>query len=350
MFGFLNPSDYSNDYRAVYSRCCQHQRLHFGLLSLPYLSYEAIFLYLFWMDATSKDVAFLPAQKCCRLRKISDNIPTDETLVGEFCSAFSILLAGTKIEDDIRDKPSIRARFLHRILEDRLSYGRQYFEDLSPGFIPAIEALIAAHLELENKDALCTMEEYTLPTAKAFGLAFGLFAKLPSMGSQEAVLHELGFKIGAALIAFDCASDWHRDQEHLEFNPLENWQEVKNAVAYARRSLREAERTCRELFGESRTVDLLKSVRHSIIVEDETTSSSSHRFSPLTRIAAFGGLSSVLVGSSDSDSDCGAACCAIICCAIAASACKGQVIGTSSVETGPCGGKKVVHRKPAPCD
>ena len=45
MFGFLNPRPHSWAYRRAYARLCQHQRRAYGLLSLPFHSYEAVFLY-----------------------------------------------------------------------------------------------------------------------------------------------------------------------------------------------------------------------------------------------------------------------------------------------------------------
>ena len=45
MFGFMNPGAQTLEYRSIYSRLCQHQRQHYGLLSMPFHSYEAVFLY-----------------------------------------------------------------------------------------------------------------------------------------------------------------------------------------------------------------------------------------------------------------------------------------------------------------
>ena len=103
MFGFLNPGRHDLAYRRVYARCCQHHHLNYGLLSLPFLSYESIFLYLCARDAASATPFPLPNQVCCRLRTCRTLRDAPDGEIGRFCSAFSLILAATKFQDDIRD-------------------------------------------------------------------------------------------------------------------------------------------------------------------------------------------------------------------------------------------------------
>jgi Family of unknown function (DUF5685) len=101
VFGFLNPATHSDAYRAAYSRCCQHQRVQHGLRSLPFLSYEAIFVYLFWRDVVANKAPILANQRCCRLKPLEKAERQPDFEIGQFCGGLSMLLATTKIEDDL---------------------------------------------------------------------------------------------------------------------------------------------------------------------------------------------------------------------------------------------------------
>ena len=60
MFGFLRPRPQSDDYRRAYARLCVHQRQRLGLRSLPFHSYEAVFLYQLALDAGAVAPECLP--------------------------------------------------------------------------------------------------------------------------------------------------------------------------------------------------------------------------------------------------------------------------------------------------
>ena len=264
MFGFLSPLVNTKDYRAVYSRCCQHQRLQTGLLSLPFLSYESIFLYLYWLDATGHDAAMLPAQTCCRLRKLPDVEGLADAEIGAFCSALAMVLAQTKLDDDIRDQSSLPGRIIKGILHKQFGQGQKYFRNLAPDFAETIAATIEAHLVLEHNQCVMPIQEYCKPTAEAFGYIFSLLARLPYLSGEENTLRRIGEQIGAALIAFDCVADWRRDQERGDFNPLAE-HDIEPALAFSVQSLQQARSLCEQRFGhDSGTVKLLQGVEQSL--------------------------------------------------------------------------------------
>jgi hypothetical protein len=102
MFGFLNPRTCDLAYRSLYARCCQHQRAHFGLLSLPYLSYESTFLYALGLDLGAAGAFEPPSVQCCKLSRRGMDDPPDANL-GRFVAAVGALLASVKLDDDARD-------------------------------------------------------------------------------------------------------------------------------------------------------------------------------------------------------------------------------------------------------
>src|SRR4051812_9216144 len=120
MFGFLNPRPHSAEFRRCYARVCQHQRQEYGALALAFHSYEAVFLYQCAVAAGAVDVRRLPNVRCCRLRSRGWEPNDQDSAVGRFCSAVALLLAGIKLEDDIRDNGSLTARLLRGLLRPSL--------------------------------------------------------------------------------------------------------------------------------------------------------------------------------------------------------------------------------------
>ena len=60
MFGYLNPRQHAADYRRAYARLSQHQRRAYGPRSLPFHSYEPVFLYLCALDCGGFPAAVMP--------------------------------------------------------------------------------------------------------------------------------------------------------------------------------------------------------------------------------------------------------------------------------------------------
>jgi hypothetical protein len=106
------------------------------------------------------------------------------------------------------------------------------------------------------------MEAYTEPTSFAFGYVFGLLARLPGLAAQQETLVTVGRRLGAALLAFDCAVDWRRDRRRGEFNPLPDEAAVPAALHFAQERLAEAEVWLVRAFGPTaHTVATLRAVR-----------------------------------------------------------------------------------------
>ena len=262
MFGFLNPRPHRREYRRVYARLCQAQQLHYGFWALPFHSYEAVFLYQCAIDAGAVNVDQIPWKTCCKLMARGSLRKESDAAVGRFCSSLAMLLTSIKLEDDIRDSGSIAARITRWILRKRLSKACRYFQDLDPRFQKNVAQLLENHHRLEVHHQQISLEEYVEPTAQAFGYVFGLIARLPKLDSHRDTFIQLGQKLGAAIIAFDCAADWHRDRRRGEFNPLPDENAVEDAHLLSAHFLEEASNIARMAFGEeSQAAKTLDSVR-----------------------------------------------------------------------------------------
>jgi Family of unknown function (DUF5685) len=265
MFGFLNPRPHSADYRRAYARLCQHQRRQYSLFSLPFHSYEAVFLYQFALDAGAFNACAMPNVRCCRLASPASLVNAPDVAYGRFSSSVAVLLASIKLQDDILDHKGLLARVVRWVLRRQIAKAEAYFATLDPRFAANVRALIADHHVLERRGGTIPLDEYVVPTANAFGYVFGLQANLPGLADHRDRLIRIGRSVGASLIAFDCAVDWKRDRRRGEFNPLPD---EASAIAALERSadwLHEAEVETVAAFGtDARTTQTLRTVRDRI--------------------------------------------------------------------------------------
>jgi len=267
MFGLLNlgvQGAQDDAYRRVYCRCCQHLNQNYGRLSLLFHSYESVFLYSFCIDAGMLTTGSLPAQRCCRLRR-GRPLRGDNAEVGRFCSSASLLVASIKLEDDIRDVGSPKFRLFHRMLRSKFEKTFTYLSYLDNDVRAKIHNCVEEHMAFEAAGEGVPIRDYCRPTARAFSYIFGLMAELPGLHPRRSFLESVGELIGSAIVAFDCAVDWNRDQRTNEFNPLKTRADVQESAEYSRNCLLRAGHLCRSLFGDDLlTVRILSSTSERI--------------------------------------------------------------------------------------
>lgn len=246
MFGFLNPRPHSLEYRRAYARLCQHQRQFFGITSLPFHSFEAVFLYQLAADLQYFPKALMPYVRCCKLQRPSNLHLAADSAVGQCCSAFGMLLASIKLDDDVNDSQGFLKRVSRRLirwkLRKEITQANQFFERLDPRFSRNVEQLIRDHHQQERHDVVIDIADYVQPTGHAFAYAFSQLATVMNSPTHVPILSTIGKHVGSALIAYDCAVDWHRDRAANEFNPLPDEVAVEEAIAFSLANLRAAER------------------------------------------------------------------------------------------------------------
>lgn len=229
MFGFLSPRPHSAEYRRYYARLCVHQRRWYGVRSLAFHSYEAVFLYQLLGDAAAYPKAVLPNQRCCKLARKGDVGRDGDAAAGKFAASFAVLLAGIKLDDDVRDSRSLPARGVKVILRGAIRQANEYLTRLDPEFPAKVRGIVADHHAIETPAKRQSLPEYAAPTASGFGYLFALAAPL----HLKEAFREIGGRVGEAVVAYDAAVDWSRDRRRGEFNPLQNEEEVRDAVAFA---------------------------------------------------------------------------------------------------------------------
>ncbi len=230
MFGFLAPRQKIPKWRQSYARVCQYQRLLFGVTSLPFLSYEATFLYQLGIDFELIPALAECAPPCCRLRRIVKDDVRQDMSAAMFASAFGMMLAGVKLEDDVNDSGRWFNRLAKWKYRKAVATSHQLLDGLSDGLPARIRSAIEEHANLEASGC-DDLEAYCQPTANGFGEVFRSFAA--ALGKKDdgiaRVFANLGRHLGVAIIAWDCAVDFQKDLVKGEYNPLADDEDVRRS-------------------------------------------------------------------------------------------------------------------------
>lgn len=238
MFGFLRPAKRIHEWRQSYARICQTQRRMFGLTSLPFLNYEATFLYQLTVDADLIPRLSDDAPECCRLRRLRNFEQQPDRQVAEFCAAFGMLLAGIKLQDDADDHQRWHNRLALWKYSKQVRKARQHLQSVCPHMLDQVQEILEAHRQTEQAGHYPSIEDYSRPTGDGFALVFRTLAS--TIGGTVEQFEFQGRCIGQAIVSWDCAVDFERDRIYGEFNPLRNVTDVANSLMFCQLQLARA--------------------------------------------------------------------------------------------------------------
>jgi len=236
----------------AYRRCCQFQHIEYGVPSLAFLSYEAVFLYQLGLDfglvqstESVREPASLVNRRCCRLQASRRMLGDPDAPLALYATSFGVLLGKIKMDDDIRDGGRKSARLVNFALRKSHRRCLGFFQELDPGFQQRVTAIVDQHHQLETPGVNHPIDHYATPTAEAFGYLFELMTVAAEMsGRARQGIRDLakfvGQQVGRAVIAFDCAVDFKRDQKSGDFNPLPNEDYIDQSLGYSARCLSSA--------------------------------------------------------------------------------------------------------------
>jgi hypothetical protein len=249
MFGLMKPPVENLAYRSAYSRCCQFQRKFYGLISLPLLSYDAVFLYLCCADAGLVPESVIVQQKCCRMRSGLRLHSAPDVHVGRFCGALSLLMVDTKLNDDVRDKGSWMARIGKFLLQNSIAKAVRYVSQLNSSFHSLFEAWTATQIAVESDRTKLNLSEFVAPTARGVASVVTMMPGSAERPGFQDYLWDVGHHLGTAIVAADCALDWRDDLITGECNPVRSEMEATNAARLALTHLRQTVEATDRFFG-----------------------------------------------------------------------------------------------------
>lgn len=251
MFGFLTP-DYSDRqvlrrYRQIYASFCSYHRSRFGLAASALLSYEAIFLLQLAVESGACQPPSPCTPTCCRLRSDPTNRWGIDRELADYCSAFGVLLAKIKIEDDLQDRggwlPYLSSKVLKRAFHD----ATVHLERAVPGLSAKVEMIVRQHGEVEARDWAADIEQYAEKTREGFAMLFEGFARSNvRLKFKQADLSAIGAAIGNAIIAVDCCEDLAMDRRTGQYNPITSPAEFGAARLFALQNIVDAGFRCAE--------------------------------------------------------------------------------------------------------
>lgn len=271
MFGFLKPRCGDIAYRQIYAKFCAGFHETFGRITSPLLSYEANFLYALAIETGICGGPGNSAPKCCRLRRDSQHRSEKELRILQYCGAVGLLLVDVKLEDDIRDSRSLRARLAKWLLRNKLTQSRGILDSVGPTLRSRISDQIETHIALERAAGQVPLEIYAQPTAAAFGEIFAVFGEAftgkHEVGNVKGELNQerrldwrlVGSLLGRGILLADVLFDWREDQRSRNFTPLRNREMAEQCKILATKSFADAMAACQSLSDDSvvlRTLDI----------------------------------------------------------------------------------------------
>jgi len=239
MFGFLAPQRRILKWRQAYARICQFQRRLYGLTSLPFLSYEATFLYRLAIDFKLLPELPQSAAQCCRLKRLRDAEVSPDFQAASFAATFGVVLAGIKLQDDVQDSGRWFNRLLLAKYQRQIREAHRFMARTAPGLEVEMASSLKQHAEMESsirdRQMSLSLGEYSQPTARGFGAVFEAFATLLRPDDREKIdqFRDIGECVGRAIIGWDCAVDFEQDRIKGQFNPLKSEDDVPSAFEFA---------------------------------------------------------------------------------------------------------------------
>lgn len=223
MFGFMSPffPKLGFDERRLLQiyQCglCKALSMEYGLWTRIFVSYEGILLYLL-ADAQRQEIPITYLQRC-PLKPMKKVETAWSTQAARFAAAISLLSITTKLEDDVHDERALPSKIISLLLRRKVAIAERSLENL--GFRPRIfNQMLLSQFELEHGLQAGSLENFAHPTALLLAKIFAFTCYLSSDTKNEAVLSNLGYRVGRVIYLLDSLADFRGDMRNNCFNAL----------------------------------------------------------------------------------------------------------------------------------
>lgn len=187
------------DYRSVYCGLCHALGRRYGLFSRLMLSFDTAFL----LTLLERDSSVCKMRRCPL--KPFDKCNCVYGQNADYCADVTVLLFCLKLQDDIDDDGSLRAKILSKLFSKQFKKAKAARPDLADKIKMQLEKLRRAEERNEQNPDI---------PANIFGqLLADVFAK-------DTALTRVGFLLGRFIYLADAACDFKSDLKHGRYNPL----------------------------------------------------------------------------------------------------------------------------------
>jgi hypothetical protein len=232
LFGFLNlcanctNNTYRNVARAHYCGLCNTLGSRYGLLSRWFTNYDASFYSLLYSAQTNREIE----TQYCPLKFQKTEALSNEGLI--YGGAISMLMAKTKIEDNIKDSKTASSRVLRAFIDKKMPavYKDLKKHGLDTGYI-ASQIRLQETLENEESSSLFDLSN---PTENVVARIVSHTATLSGKNQNIELLRDLGSNIGRLMYILDSYKDLPTDIQQDKFNPfIKHSKGIKSNVSHA---------------------------------------------------------------------------------------------------------------------
>lgn len=214
MFGFITPNLNALSeadqtvFRGFYCGLCRVLGKRHGQVTRLGLNYDFTFLAI--LHAALGTAPDIRSSHCVYNPFLKKPMATAEAL--DRAADYSVLLTALKLEDDVRDEKSLRARLGRMLYRPALRRVEQQEQQR----MAATRDLLCDLYRLESENCPVLDE-----VADRFGQVMQLFFDLPHAASPiRNALSALGYHCGRVVYLLDAVSDLKEDFKKGEYNPL----------------------------------------------------------------------------------------------------------------------------------
>lgn len=258
MFGYITPAFDSLSeedrslFQSFYCSLCRQIGKNSQTARLS-LSYDLTFLAILHSALSDDEPEGLGRHRCL-LHPIKAAGEIFENDAIKYAADLSVILIKAKLDDDIRDENSLKARISNIILKDKV-VGRS-----------TERKLISASLESLDSIERADNHSPDLAADSFAKLCADIFSAPSQKGSERETLYWLGYNLGRWIYLTDAAADLEKDIKKGSYNPYADGRAYEEIIKSRRNEIEES--LCFTLSQAAAAFDLLDIKRYKLLLEN----------------------------------------------------------------------------------
>ncbi len=213
MFGYIKTNKMELKYREIlaykgyYCGICMTLKREYGNLSRLSLNYDTTFLQIL-LTSLYEPQDYGEKLRCMAHPHKKEVVITNE--ISKYCSAMNIILTYYKLEDDVEDDNSIKAKALMKLIQASFEKAKGWYEEKAE----KIGELLRQLWDLEKEESR-DIESLASIFGDIMGVVFeykdDVFAK---------TMYQVGFYLGKYIYIVDAFEDLEDDLKNNKYNPF----------------------------------------------------------------------------------------------------------------------------------